>query len=251
MSKNYHSRAVNSKSRVGPIIDQGLRAYMLRVYNLMAFGLIITGVMAFLVNNLATTTSASGHIMLTDFGVALYRSPLRWVVMFAPFGVSLFFSMRLQYLSVHAASVIFGIFSALMGISLSSIFLLYTGQSIVQTFFITAASFGSLSLYGYTTKKDLTAMGSFMIMGAFGLFLAMIVNLFMADPVIQLAMAAIGVIIFSGLTAYDTQRIKDMYSGSYSHDVIGRQAVMGALNLYMDFINMFVFLLQFLGNRRD
>jgi FtsH-binding integral membrane protein len=218
---------------------------MLKVYNLMALGLAITGVAAYLSFQFAF---ANGE--LTAFGQAIYASPLRWVVILAPLAAVFFLSFRINRMSVAAAQTTFWIYSALVGLSLSSIFIIYTGQSIVQTFFVTAASFGALSLYGYTTKRDLSAMGSFLIMGLFGLIIASIVNIFLASSAVQFAISAIGVLIFAGLTAYDTQRIKEMYFEADGYDVAGRKAIMGALTLYLDFINLFMFLLQFMGNRK-
>ncbi|PCK87211.1 hypothetical protein CPT32_08425 [Rhizobium sophoriradicis] len=238
--RNYQSRA-----QTGEMIDQGLRAYMLKVYNLMALGLAITGVAAYLSFQLAF---ANGEI--TAFGQAIYLSPLKWVVILAPLALVFFLSFRIHRMSVSAAQTTFAIYAALVGLSLSSIFLIYTGQSVVQTFFVTAASFGALSLYGYTTKRDLSAMGSFLIMGLFGLIIASIVNVFLASSAIQFAISVIGVLIFAGLTAYDTQRIKELYYEADDVAVAGRKAIMGALTLYLDFINLFMFLLQFMGNRK-
>ncbi|MCX8999326.1 Bax inhibitor-1/YccA family protein [Rhizobiaceae bacterium BDR2-2] len=243
---NYQNRMTQSRAQVGVDIDQGLRSYMLKVYNLMALGLAITGLAAFLTFNMAVSDGA-----LTPFGQALYASPLKWVVMFAPLGLVFFLSFRISSMSVAAAQTTFWIYAAVMGLSLSSIFLVFTGQSIVQTFFVTAASFGALSLYGYTTKKDLSALGSFLIMGVFGLIIASIVNIFLASSALQFAISAIGVLVFAGLTAYDTQKIKEMYFDGDDALVAGRKAIMGALTLYLDFINLFMFLLQFLGNRND
>ncbi|MCB4918959.1 Bax inhibitor-1/YccA family protein [Brucella intermedia] len=237
-------------------IDQGLRSYMLGVYNMMAIGLAVTGLAAFAVAALATTTDPSAAVaqlangkMLTSLGVALYTSPLRWVVMLAPLAAVFFLSFRIERMSVGTANAVFWGYAALVGLSLSSIFLVFTGQSIVRTFFVTAASFGALSLYGYTTKRDLSAMGSFLVMGLFGLILASVVNIFLGSTALQFAISVIGVLIFAGLTAYDTQSIKEMYYEGDSSDAHGRKVVMGALRLYLDFINMFTFMLQFMGNR--
>jgi FtsH-binding integral membrane protein len=253
--RNYQMRA-GAGTRVDTGIDEGLRAYMLKVYNLMALGLAITGLAALGTVMLATTNDPAAAAatlgngkMLTALGTALYASPLRWVVMLAPLGMVFFLSARIQTLSVSAAQTMFWVFAALMGLSLSSIFLVYTTASITQTFFITAASFGALSLFGYTTKRDLTGWGSFLIMGVFGLIIAMVVNIFLASPALQFAISAIGVLIFAGLTAYDTQKIKEMYFEGDEVLVAGRKAIMGALTLYLDFINLFSFLLSFLGNR--
>ncbi|ANK87583.1 MULTISPECIES: Bax inhibitor-1/YccA family protein [Rhizobium] len=238
--RNYQSRV-----QTGEMIDQGLRAYMLKVYNLMALGLAITGVAAYLGFNFAVQDG-----QLTQFGALLFQSPLRWVVILAPLAVVFFLSFRIHQMSVSAAQTTFWIYAGLVGLSLSSIFLVYTGQSVVQTFFVTAASFGALSLYGYTAKRDLSAMGSFLIMGLFGLIIASLVNIFLASSALQFAISVIGVLIFAGLTAYDTQRIKELYFEADDVAVAGRKAIMGALTLYLDFLNLFMFLLQFMGNRR-
>ncbi|MDR3499717.1 MAG: Bax inhibitor-1/YccA family protein [Parvibaculum sp.] len=230
-------------------IDQGLRSYMLSVYNYMAAGLAITGVVAWLAFQLAVVQT-DGGMALSPFGQALYQSPLRWVVMLAPLGLVFYLSARIGSMSLSAAQISFWAFAGLMGLSLSSIFLVYTGTSITQTFFVTAAAFGSLSLYGYTTKRDLSAMGSFMFMGLIGIIIASLVNLFLQSSALQFAVSVLGVVIFAGLTAWDTQRIKEVYFAGDSAIAAGKKAVMGALSLYLDFINMFMFLLQFLGNRR-
>ena len=187
---------------------------------------------------------------LTAFGQLIYTSAFRWVVILAPLALVFFISFRIDKMSVAAAQTTFWVYSALVGLSLSTIFLVYTGASIVQTFFVTAAAFGALSLWGYTTKRDLTAMGSFLIMGVFGIIIAMLVNLFLQSTALQFAISAIGVLIFAGLTAFDTQKIKELYFVGDDTLVAGRKAIMGALRLYLDFINLFTFLLQFLGNRR-
>jgi len=240
---NYQNRMAQTRAQSGEMIDQGLRSYMLKVYNLMALGLAITGLAAFATYNLAVSNPAVAQ--------ALYGSPLKWVIMLAPLGMVFFLSFRINSMSVAAAQMTFWVYAALMGLSLSSIFLVFTGQSIVQTFFVTAASFGALSLYGYTTKKDLSGMGSFLIMGLFGLIIASIVNIFLASSALGFAISAIGVLIFAGLTAYDTQKIKEMYYDGDDTAVMGRKAIMGALTLYLDFINLFTFLLQFMGNRNN
>ncbi|OCO99706.1 MULTISPECIES: Bax inhibitor-1/YccA family protein [unclassified Ensifer] len=244
--RNYQTRMSPAGAQAGAVIDEGLRAYMLKVYNLMALGLAITGVAAYLTFQMAFSDG-----QLTGFGQAIYASPLKWVVMLAPLGLVFFMSFRINNMSVSAAQTTFWIYAALMGLSLSSIFLVFTGQSIVQTFFVTAASFGALSLYGYTTKKDLSGMGSFLIMGLFGVIIASIVNIFLASSALAFAISVIGVLIFAGLTAYDTQKIKEMYYEADDGTVAGRKAIMGALTLYLDFINLFMFLLQFMGNRNN
>lgn len=237
-------------------IDEGLRAYMLRVYNYMAIGLAITGVVALVVAMMAVTDNPSQAAarmgngkMLTSLGVALYSSPLKWVVMLAPLGMVFFLSARIGKMSVAGAQMAFWIFAALMGLSLSSIFLVYTGQSITRVFFITAAAFGGLSLFGYTTKRDLSGWGSFLFMGLIGIIIASIVNIFLASSALMFAISVIGVLVFAGLTAYDTQQIKEMYYHADASDVAGRKAIMGALKLYLDFINLFIMLLHLFGSR--
>ncbi len=240
--RNYQNRTGYAGAQSGQLIDQGLRTYMLKVYNLMALGLAITGLAAYGTYALAVSNPA--------FAQLLFASPLRWVIMLAPVGLVFFLSYRIHQMSVSAAQTTFWIYAALMGLSLSSIFIVFTGQSIVQTFFVTAAAFGGLSLFGYTTKRDLSAFGSFLIMGLSGLIIAALVNLFLQSSALQFAISAIGVLVFAGLTAYDTQKIKEMYFEGDQYEVAGRKAIMGALTLYLDFINLFMFLLQFMGDRR-
>src|SRR5918994_3862219 len=212
--RNYQARAVNAGTRADAAIDEGLRAYMLKVYNLMALGLVITGVAALGMVMLTTTNDPAAAVatlsngkMLTALGAAVYGSPLRWVVMLAPLALVFFLAFRVHTMSVSAAQTTFWVYAALVGVSLSSIFLVFTSQSIVQTFFVTAAAFGALSLYGYTTKRDLTAMGSFLMMGLFGLIIASLVNIFLASSAVQFITTLAGVLIFAGLTAWDTQKI--------------------------------------------
>ncbi len=243
--RNYQSHVGQNGAQSAAMIDEGLRAYMLKVYNLMALGLAITGIAAFVTFQMAVGSDGQ----LTAFGQAIYFSALKWVVIFAPVALVFFMSFRINSMSVPAAQTTFWVYAALMGLSLSSIFLVYTGSSIVQTFFVTAASFGALSLYGYTTKRDLSAMGSFLIMGLFGLIIASLVNIFLASSALEFAISVIGVLIFAGLTAYDTQSIKESYYEADGAEMAGRKAIMGALQLYLDFINLFLFLLRFLGNR--
>ncbi len=240
---NYDNRGIahGAVGRAEAGIDEGLRSYMLRVYNYMALGLAITGIAAMGTHLMAVNSPA--------FAQAIYMSPLKWVVMLAPLGMVFFLSARVNKMSVGGAQLTFWIFAALMGISLSSIFLVFTGASITRVFFITAASFGALSLFGYTTKKDLSGWGSFLFMGLIGIILASIVNIFLGSSALQFAISVIGVLVFAGLTAYDTQQIKEMYYEGDSTLVAGRKAIMGALRLYLDFINLFMFLLQFFGNR--
>ncbi len=236
--------------RADMAIDQGLRSYMLSVYNYMAGALALTGLVALFAYNAAVVETPAG-LAFSEFGQAIYMSPLKWVVMLAPLGFIFFLSFRIQKMSLFAAQSTFWLFAGVMGLSLSSIFLVYTGESITTTFFVTAAAFGSLSLYGYTTKRDLTGMGSFLFMGLIGVIIAMVVNIFLQSSALQFAVSVIGVLVFAGLTAYDTQRIKGMYYEGDSVAAAGKKAVMGALSLYLDFINMFMFLLQFLGSQRS
>ena len=245
--RNYAARAGVAERAV---IDVGLRAYMLRVYNYMAAGVALTGVVAWLIFNAAVQTSASGQLVLTSFGQTIYGGPVMIVLFLGTLGIVFFLSFRINRLQTGTALALFMLYAGLLGVMLSSIFLTYTHGSIARTFFISAASFGALSLYGYTTQRDLSPIGSFLVMGLFGLILAMIVNMFLKSTGVDFAISAIGVLIFAGLTAWDTQRIKEMYSVSDDGTVAGRKAVMGALTLYLDFINLFLFLLRFLGDRR-
>ncbi|GGD42082.1 Bax inhibitor-1/YccA family protein [Aureimonas glaciei] len=238
-------------STVDVTIDQGLRSYMIKVYNLMAGGLAITGIAAYVMFTMSVVTNANGDITaLTPLGQTVFGSPLKWVLMFAPLAMVMFLSFRVHKMSVAAAQATFWGYAALVGLSLSTIFMVYTQQSIVQVFFVTAASFGALSLFGYTTKRDLSAWGSFLFMGVIGIIIASVVNIFLASSALAFAISAIGVLVFAGLTAYDTQQIKEMYYEGDGSAVMGRKAIMGALRLYLDFINMFMFLLQLFGSRR-
>jgi hypothetical protein len=232
-------------------VDAGLRAYMLRVYNYMASAVALTGVVAWFTFQAAVTTDASGAIVgLTSFGQAIFGGPAVIVLMLATLGLVFFISFRIQHLQFTTALTLFMIYAALLGVTLSSIFLAYTGASITRVFFISAASFGALSLYGYTTQRDLTAMGSFLIMGLFGLLIAMVVNIFLKSSGLDFLISAAGVLIFAGLTAWDTQKIKEMYNVNDDGTISGRKAVMGALALYLDFINLFLMLLRLVGDRR-
>ncbi|MFA5949330.1 MAG: Bax inhibitor-1/YccA family protein [Hyphomicrobium sp.] len=237
-------------SRADAMVDEGLRAYMLGVYNYMAAGVALTGITAYVTSSLAIAGRVGGKLALTPFGEMLYLSPLKWVVMLAPLAFVMFLSIRADRMSVSAAQIAFWAFAAVMGISLSSIFLVFTGQSIVQVFFVTAAAFAGLSVYGYTTKRDLGPVGSFMIMGVIGIVIAALVNIFLQSSALQFAISAIGVVVFAGLTAYDTQRIKDTYYEVRGDATLAaKSAIMGALSLYLDFINMFTSLLSLFGNR--
>ncbi|MFZ5790302.1 MAG: Bax inhibitor-1/YccA family protein [Pseudomonadota bacterium] len=218
-------------------IDVGLRQYMLRVYNYMTGGLALTGAVAYVVG--------TNEALLR----AIFGTPLAWVVMLAPLGLVMLFGFRLHRMSVAGAQALFWVFAATMGLSLSYIFAVYTGASIARVFFITAGTFAAMSLYGYTTSRDLTGFGSFLFMGLIGLIIASIVNLFLASSALNFALSVIGVLIFTGLTAYDTQRIKSIYSELDGADAAAKKAIMGALQLYLDFINLFVSLLRLFGNR--
>jgi FtsH-binding integral membrane protein len=217
--------------------DAGLRSYMLSVYNYMASGVLLTGIVALLF----ASSGLAAQVLMT---------PLRWLIILAPLGFVMAMSFGLNRMKTSTLQALFWAFSVTMGLSMSSIFLVYTGMSIAQTFFAVAAGFAGLSLYGYTTKRDLSGFGTFLIMGIVGLFVAMLINLFLQSPAMMLAISAIGVLLFAGLTAYDTQRIKSMYAYVAGSDMMGKVVIMGALSLYLDFINMFMFLLQFMGQRR-
>jgi FtsH-binding integral membrane protein len=248
---NRYAQA-GSAARTGVAVDEGLRAYMLRVYNYMAGGVALTGIVAYLTFSAAVVEQVGARrgLGLSAFGQLIYTSPLRWVIMLAPLAFVFFLSWRIYKMSVGAAQLSFWLFAAVMGVSLSSIFLVFTGQSIAQVFFVTAAAFGALSLYGYTTKKDLSGWGSFLIMGVFGIVIAALLNLFIQSSALQFAINVIGVLVFAGLTAYDTQQIKDNYYAVMGDSVaMAKGAIMGALNLYLDFINMFISLLSLFGNR--
>jgi len=222
-------------------IDVGLRDYMLRIYNYMASALALTGIVAY-VASMGGRDSFIAHI---------YHTPMMWLVILAPFGLVMLLSFGIQRLSAAAAQGIFWVYAGLMGLSLSTIFLVYTGESIARVFFITAGTFAAMSLYGYTTKRDLSQIGSFLFMGLIGIVIASLVNMFLASSALQFAIAVIGVLVFTGLTAYDTQTIKEMYYEGDGYEIAGKKAVMGALRLYLDFINLFMMLIQLLGVRRD
>ena len=220
-------------------IDQGLRAYMLRVYNYMASGLLLTGIVAYFVANTPSLANA------------IFGTPLVWVVMLAPLAFVMVLSFGINRLSVGAAQAIYWVYCATMGASLAAILLVFTGASVARVFFITAATFGGMSLYGYTTRSDLSRFGSFLMMGLIGIILASVVNIFIGSTAVQFAISVIGVLVFVGLTAYDTQRIKDIYLEGDDGETAGKKSLMGALTLYLDFINLFMMLLQLFGTRRD
>jgi uncharacterized protein len=226
-------------------IDEGLRAYMLRVYNYMAAGLAVTGLTAWAVASVPALQS----IFYTVTAQGIRPNLLGYVAIFAPLGMVLLLSIRIQKMSFSSAQLAYWVFALLMGVSLASIFWVYTSTSIARVFFITAASFGALSLYGYTTKRDLSAFGSFLFMGLIGIVIASLVNMFLASSALQFAISVIGVLVFAGLTAYDTQQIKQMYYAADGSEIAGKKAIMGALRLYLDFINMFIMLMQLFGNR--
>lgn len=217
--------------------DEGLRSYMLKVYNYMVSGVLLTGIVALFVGNSPALLNA------------IFGSGLHWLVALAPLAFILVMSFGVHKMKSGTLQIIFWAFAATMGVSMAWIFAAYTGTSIARTFFITAASFGALSLYGYTTKKSLSGFGTFLFMGLIGLLLAMVVNFFLASSMLQFIISVAGVLIFAGLTAYDTQRIKESYYMMASGEAVAKGAIMGAVNLYLDFVNLFMFLLQFLGNR--
>jgi FtsH-binding integral membrane protein len=231
--------------------DAGLRAYMIRVYNYMTMGVALTGLVAWLTFRAAVVTDANGAIVgRTSFGGAILGGPAVLVLMFGTLGLVMFISFRIQHLRPATALALFMAYAALLGLMLSSVFLVYTGASVTRVFFISAASFAALSLYGYTTRRSLSAMGSFLIMGLFGLLIAIVVNVFLRSTELDFVISAAGVLIFAGMTAWDTQRIKEMFDPMQDGTVAGRNAVMGALKLYLNFINLFLFMLRLLGNRR-
>ncbi|MCG8505000.1 MAG: Bax inhibitor-1/YccA family protein [Sphingomonadales bacterium] len=250
MNERYQVRysTTDAGTRADAAIDAGLRAYMLRVYNYMASGVLLTGILAMLTANspaminLLYAQNAAGGVGYSGLG---------WIVALAPLAFILVLSFGINRLSAVASQALFWAFAGVMGLSLSSIFLLYTGESIARVFFITAASFGALSLYGYTTKRDLSGWGTFLFMGLIGIIIASIVNWFLASPALYWTVSFLGVLIFAGLTAYDTQRIKNMYYEGDAADTATKKAVMGALSLYLDFINMFLLLLRFFGAARE
>jgi len=244
-------------ARTGVVVDEGLRAYMLGIYNYMAGGVALTGVVAYLLFSLSLTTDPASAVaalpngkMLTSLGVLLYTSPLRWIIWLAPIAFVIFFAVRSHRMSVPAAQASFWIYAALVGASISAILLVFTGASIARVFFISAAAFAGLSIVGYTTKRDLTGWGSFLFMGLIGIILAAVVNLFMQSDAIQFALSVLGVLIFAGFTAYDSQRIKDDYY-AYAGDatMVAKASVFGALSLYQDFVGLFINLLTLFGSR--
>lgn len=217
-------------------LDAGLRSYMLSVYNYMSSGVLLTGIVAYL-------------FARSGLALQLLSTPLKWLIILAPLGFVMALSFGINKMQTGTAKALFWAFAVVMGLSMSSIFLVFTGTSIATTFFATAASFAGLSLYGYTTKRDLSGFGSFLIMGLVGLIVASLINLFLQSSMMQFVISVIGVLLFAGLTAYDTQKIKSMYYYAADRDFVGKTVIMGALTLYLDFVNMFQFLLNFMGNR--
>lgn len=235
---NYNYRT-GFAARSDALFDEGLRQHMLRVYNYMGLGLVVTGIVAFAV---ASTPALY---------VPIFSTPLKWVVMLAPLAFVLFFSFRIQTMSAGTAQAMFWAFCAVMGLSLASVFLVFTGASIARTFFIAATMFGATSLYGYTTKRDLTQFSSFLIMGLIGVVIASLVNLFLGSSALQFAISVIGIFVFIGLTAWDTQSIKERYAENFGAEAQQKLAVFGAFSLYLNFINIFQLLLQFTGQRDE
>lgn len=253
---DYDNRVARASTTLD-YIDAGLRAYMLRVYNYMLAGLVVTGIASYGTFLAAVTDNPAqaaarlpGGIMLTSFGVTLFTGPLMWVLMFASLGLVLFLSFRINKMSVGAAQASFLGYAALIGVTFASLFVVYTQASIAQVFFITAATFGAMSLWGYTTKSDLTSFGHFLFMGLIGIIIASVVGFFWHSAMLQWIISVAGVLIFTGLTAYDTQSIKDSYHAGDDAATSGRKAIFGALRLYLDFINLFLMLLRLMGNRR-
>ena len=232
-------------------IDEGLRAYMLKVYNYMTIGLLLTGFIAYFFAKASIVTNDMGQIIgVTQVGALLFGSPLKWVVMLAPLGFVFYLSARINKMSVSAAQITFWIFASIMGLSLASVFIEFTQSSIARVFFITSGTFAAMSIYGYTTKRDLTKLGGFLFMGLIGIIIASLVNLFIGSSALQFAISVIGVLVFVGLTAYDTQNIKNMYYAGDSESIGSKKALMGALILYLYFINLFKLLLELFGQRR-
>ena len=228
--------------------DVGLRAHMIRVYNYMASGLALSGIVAF--GLFSSPQLAALFFQLTADGRVVGLNGLGWIATLAPLGLLMLVSFRAAQMSVGAIQAVYWAVTGLMGVSLSVLLFTYTGASVARTFFVTAAAFGALSLYGYTTKKDLSAVGKFLFMGVIGLILASIVNMIWPSGTMSFIISAAGVLIFSGLIAYDTQKIKDQYAGAWGTDTAEKVAIFGALSLYLDFVNLFQFLMMFLGQRR-
>ena len=249
MALDFNQRTY-SKTADQAGIDEGLRAYMLKVYNYMTTGLVLTGFIAYFFGKASVAAFTPNGVILTSLGQALFNSGLSWIIMLAPLGFVFYLSARINKMSVSSAQITFWLFASIMGLSLASVFVQFTGTSIARVFFITAGTFAAMSLYGYTTKKDLTKLGGFLFMGLIGIILASIVNIFVQSGPMAFVISIIGVLVFVGLTAYDTQTIKNMYYAGDSDSVGSKKALMGALRLYLDFINLFILLLQLFGQRR-
>ena len=249
MALDFNQRTY-SKTADQAGIDEGLRAYMLKVYNYMTTGLVLTGFIAYFFGKASVAAFTPNGVILTSLGQALFNSGLSWIIMLAPLGFVFYLSARINKMSVSSAQITFWLFASIMGLSLASVFVQFTGTSIARVFFITAGTFGAMSIYGYTTKRDLTKLGGFLFMGLIGIILASIVNIFVQSGPMAFAISIIGVLVFVGLTAYDTQTIKNMYYAGDSDSVGSKKALMGALRLYLDFINLFILLLQLFGQRR-
>ena len=237
------------------VIDEGLRSYMLKVYNYMGSGVLLTGIISLIVFQMSggmnITFGPTGLVGLTNpFGELVFNSGFKWIIILAPLGIVVYLSFGIAKMSASKAQTTFWIFAALMGASLASIFIVYTQMSIARVFFITSGTFGAMSIYGYTTKRDLTKLGSFLFMGLIGIIIASLVNIFLKSSMMYFVISILGVLIFVGLTAYDTQKIKNMYQASDTGELMGKKAVMGALTLYLDFINLFIMLLRLFGQRR-
>jgi hypothetical protein len=248
---DFDNRLVRGTAAATDTVDAGLRAHMLRVYNYMVGALALTGAVAYGVANSPALLNMLYQQTLTANGVAMSPTILGWIVMFAPLALVFFLSFRVMQMSQAAAQATFWVYAALTGASLASILIAYTGASVAMTFFVTAGTFGAMSLYGYTTKRDLTGFGNFLFMGLIGIILASLANIFFKSPAMDFVISVLGVLIFTGLTAWDTQKIKNTYyavGGDVA--VAGKAAIMGALSLYLDFLNIFLFLLRFMGNRR-
>ena len=242
---------VKTATKSTVVMDEGLRAYMLKVYNYMATGVLLTGIIALFTFKFSAEVNSLGKIVAyTEFGNTIFFSGWRWLVMLAPLGIVFYMSFGINKMSAARAQTVFWVFAGLMGLSLSWIFMVYTPYSITRVFFITSGTFGAMSIYGYTTKRDLTKLGSFLMMGLIGIIIASVVNMFMKSTMMYYVISILGVLIFVGLTAYDTQKIKNMYSASDTGELMGKKAVMGALTLYLDFINLFIMLLRLFGQRR-
>jgi FtsH-binding integral membrane protein len=243
---DYQPNSLHSRPYASDAVgyNAGLRSFMLGTYRYMTIGLLLTAIVSYAVSLLSIQDG-----QLTNLGNMLFNSPLKWVVLLAPLGIVFFLSFRVHAMSFAAAQTTFWVYAALNGIALATIFMVYSPMAILKTFLVTSIMFGGMSIYGYTTKRDLTGIGNFLIMGVWGLLVAGIVNIFMQSPAIDFAVSAIAVLIFTGLTAYDTQKLKEVYYEVNGSEMVGKASIMGALTLYLDFINIFIHLLRLFGNR--